>query len=110
MDIYIDAAGAESILEIYQHMGKIESRMVVVAVLAGKRPVDILSMTFAQHALIGSGGYFPEDVQDVMRIMESGRWNIESIITHEYPWEKLPEAIEKAANVDDALNVVIHYK
>ena len=82
MDIYIDAAGAESILEIYQHMGKIESRMVVVAVLAGKRPVDILSMTFAQHALIGSGGYFLEDVQDVMRIMESGRWNIESIITH----------------------------
>lgn len=84
--------------------------MVVVAVLAGKRPVDILSMTFAQHALIGSGGYFLEDVQDVMRIMESGRWNIESIITHEYPWEKLPEAIEKAANVDEALNGVIHYK
>ncbi|MCI7812768.1 MAG: zinc-binding dehydrogenase [Lachnospiraceae bacterium] len=110
VDIYIDAAGAESILELYQKMGKIESRMVVVAVLAGKRPVDILSMTFAQHALIGSGGYFPEDVEDVMKIMESGRWKIASIITHEYPWEKLPEAIEKAANVEETLNVVIHYE
>ncbi|MFR1480775.1 MAG: hypothetical protein ACLSB9_36380 [Hydrogeniiclostridium mannosilyticum] len=37
VDIYIDAAGAESILELYQSMGKFESRMVVVAVLAGKR-------------------------------------------------------------------------
>lgn len=109
VDIYIDAAGAESILELYQEMGKIESRMVVVAVLAGKRPVDILSMTFAQHALIGSGGYFPEDVRDVMKIMESGKWDIESIITHEYPWEELPQAIEKAAQVNEALNVVIRY-
>lgn len=109
VDIYIDAAGAESILELYQEMGKIESRMVVVAVLAGKRPVDILSMTFAQHALIGSGGYLPEDVRDVMKIMKSGTWDIESIITHEYPWEELPQAIEKAAQVNEALNVVIRF-
>ena len=64
--IYIDAAGAESILELYQSMGKIESRMVVVAVRAGKRPVDVLEMTYSQHALIGSGGYNPEDVEDVI--------------------------------------------
>lgn len=109
VDIYIDAAGAESILELYQSIGKIESRMVVVAVLAGKRPVDVLSMTYSQHALIGSGGYFPEDVKDVMTIMAGGKWNIESIITHEYPWEQLPQAIEKASQVDQALNVVIRY-
>ena len=109
VDIYIDAAGAQSILETYQSMGKLESRMVVVAVLAGKRPVDILSMTYAQHALIGSGGYFPEDVRDVMRIMESGKWDIGSIITDEFPWEQLPQAIERAAQIDKALNVVIQY-
>lgn len=108
-DIYIDAAGAESVLECYQTVGKIESRMVVVAVLAGKRPVDILSMTFSQHSLIGSGGYFPEDVRDVMDIMESGRWDIESIITHEYPWEELQQAIMMAGQVNEALNVIIHY-
>lgn len=107
--IYIDAAGSEEVLEIYQAMGPIESRMVVVAVLAGKRPVDILSMTYSQHALIGSGGYYPEDVEDVLTAMSSGAWNIESIITHEYPWERLPQAIEKAAQVEEALNVIIHY-
>lgn len=109
VDIYIDAAGAPSILELYQSMGKIECRMVVVAVLAGMRPVDILSMTYAQHALIGSGGYMPEDVRDVMAIMESGKWDIESIITHEFPWEELKRAIETAADVNHALNVVIRY-
>lgn len=26
-----------------------------------------------------------------------------------YPWEQLPQAIEKASSVDEALNVIIHY-
>lgn len=107
--IYIDAAGAESILELYQAIGKIESRMVVVAVRAGKRPVDVLEMTYSQHALIGSGGYMPEDVRDVMDMMASGRWDVGSIITDEFPQEHLPQAIERAADVDHALNVVIRY-
>lgn len=107
--IYIDAAGAESILEQYQAIGKIESRMVVVAVRAGKRPVDVLEMTYSQHALIGSGGYFPIDVEDVITVMTSGKWNIESIITEEFPLEQLSQAIERAADVDKALNVVIRY-
>jgi 2-desacetyl-2-hydroxyethyl bacteriochlorophyllide A dehydrogenase len=109
VDIYIDAAGAASILDLFQEIGKIECRMVVVAVLAGKRPVDILAMTFAQHALIGSGGYMPEDVHDAMAIMESGKWDIESIITHEFSLEELPRAIETAGDVEHALNVVIKY-
>lgn len=109
VDIYIDAAGAECILETYQEMGKIESRMVIVAVLAGMRPVNILDMTFSQHSIIGSGGYMPEDVKDVMNIMENGKWDIGAIITHKFPLEKISEAIEKAADVDNSLNVVIEY-
>lgn len=78
-------------------------------IMAGLRPIDVLAMTYGQHAIIGSGGYFPEDVEDVLHIMKSGRWEIERIITDEYPWEQLPQAIERAAEVEKALNVVIHY-
>lgn len=45
----------------------------------------------------------------VISVMASHKWDIESIITHEYPWEELPQAIEKASQVDEALNVVIRY-
>lgn len=109
VDIYIDAAGADGLIELYQSIGKVDSRMVVVAVKAGLRPIDVLAMTYGQHALIGSGGYFLEDVHDVLKIMESKKWDIESIITHEYPWEQLPQAIEIASQTDKALNVVIKY-
>lgn len=109
VDIYLDAAGAPIILEQFLAMGKIGSRMVVVAVLAGQRPVDILRMTYAQQSLIGSGGYFPEDVQDVLNTMASGKYDISSVITHEFPQKELAEAIETAGDTERALNVVIRY-
>ncbi|SFD25628.1 zinc-dependent alcohol dehydrogenase [Clostridium uliginosum] len=109
VDIFIDAAGASEILDTYQAMGKIESRLVIVGVHHAVRNVDILAMTFSQHSLIGSGGYKPEDVMDVITIMESGKYDIESIITHEFEWENLISAIEIASKVDEALNVIIKY-
>lgn len=109
VDIYIDAAGAEELIDTYQQMGKIESRLVVVAVRSGLRPINVLDMTYSQHAIIGSGGYFPVDVEDVFHIMQDDRWNIEKIITDVYPWEALSAAIEKAADTNHALNVVVEY-
>ena len=108
-DIWIDAAGAESILSAYEAFGKFNSRMVLVAVGASKREVDILGLTFGQKSIIGSGGYTPEDVRDVMEMMKSNRWDIEKMITHEYPLEQLADAIEKASEVEQSLNVVIKF-
>lgn len=71
------------------------------------RQIDLLHMTYAQKSIIGSGGYFPEDVHDVLTMMASGRWNLESIITQEFPLERISEAIRIAADPDKALNVII---
>lgn len=108
-DIFIDAAGAENILDIFMQQGKIESRFVSVAVNNAIRKLDLLHMTYAQKSIIGSGGYMPEDVEDVLSIMKSGRWNIDEIITDEFPLSKLSEAIETASNSDKSFNVVIRF-
>ena len=42
-----------------------------------------------------------------MDIMKSGRWDIESLITHEFPLDRIGEALETASDSDHALNVVI---
>lgn len=108
-DIFIDAAGKEDILNMYMSLGKIESRFVSVAVNKSVRNLDLLHLTYSQKAIIGSGGYMPEDVRDVFGIMSSGKWDIESIITHEFPLEKIETAIKTAAMPDSALNVVIKF-
>lgn len=107
IDCWLDAAGAENILNDFLSFGKIESRFVSVAVNNAPRTIDLLHMTYAQQAIIGSGGYMPEDVTDVQKIMRSGRWNLESIITHEFPLAELDKAIKTAADVHHAGNVVV---
>lgn len=108
-DIFIDAAGAESVLDMFVEYGKIESRIVLVAVNNAIRNFDFLHLTYAQKAIIGSGGYMPEDVEDVFAVMKSKRWDIEKIITCEYPFENLEQAIRTASNCDAALNVVVQF-
>ena len=51
----------------------------------------------------------PEDVRAVMYLMESGVYNIESIITHEFSITDISKAIETAADTGHALNVVINH-
>lgn len=109
VDIYIDAAGAESILDEFIRYGKIESRFVAVAVNQALRNLDLLHMTYAQQTIIGSGGYLPEDVTEVMNIMKSGKWNIESIITHTFTLDELTLALEIASDAEKALNVTIKF-
>lgn len=107
IDCWIDAAGAESILNEFLQFGKIESRFVSVAVNNMPRSIDLLHMTYAQQSIIGSGGYMPEDVYDVQEIMSCGQWNLESIITHEFPLEQLETAIRVASDVNYSGNVVV---
>lgn len=109
VDIFLDAAGDESILDTFMSQGKIGSRFVAVAVNNKLRQLDLLHLTYAQKSIIGSGGYFPEDVQDVMKIMTSGRWDLETMITHEFPLDEINQAVRTASDTEKALNVIIKF-
>lgn len=109
IDIFIDAAGAERVLDLFMETGKIESRFVSVAVNNAIRKLDLLHLTYAQKSIIGSGGYMPEDVTEVFAIMQSGRWDIPALITHQFPLRDIEDALRTVAEPDSALNVVIEF-
>ncbi|MEJ5921247.1 zinc-dependent alcohol dehydrogenase [Bifidobacterium thermophilum] len=107
IDCMIDAAGAESVFETFMAHGKIYGRFVVVAVNNAMRQLDLLRLTFANQTLSGSGGYMPEDVADVQRLMACGRWDIGSIITASYDLEHIEDALRAAGDTARNLTVVI---
>ena len=109
IDGFIDASGATEILDLFMEYGKIESRFISVAVNNQERKIDLLHMTYSQKSIIGSGGYMPEDVIEVMDIMKSGKWDIEKLITHEFPLDNIEQAIQTAGNTNTALNVIIKF-
>ena len=44
-----------------------------------------------------------------MKIMESGRWDLEKMITHEFPLDEINQAIQTASDTEHAFNVIIHF-
>lgn len=109
IDCWIDTAGAENIFDDFMQYGKIESRFVAVAVNKALRKLDLLHITYSQKSIVGSGGYMPEDVRDVQKIMTSGKWNLESMITHEFSIDNLKKALQTASNVEKADSVIIKF-
>lgn len=109
VDAYIDAAGADSLIGQFQDIGKVGSRLVVVGVHARPLPVDFARLAYAQHTIVGSGGYTPEDVAAVLQLMETGKWDLESIVTHEFSLDEIVTALETASDPSRALNVSIVY-
>ncbi len=89
--------------------GKIDARLVLVAVNNGKRELNLLDFVYSSQSLIGSGGYRPEDVTDVLEIMKSKRWDLKKMITEEYDISELAQAIEKAGDTEHAGNVIVHF-
>lgn len=51
----------------------------------------------------------PEDVSDVMEIMASKKYDIQSIITDEFSINDLPKALEQAGKTYESLNVIINF-
>lgn len=109
IDIWIDAAGAKSILDDFMARGKVDARFVIVAVNNAKRNLNLLDLTYSSQSIIGSGGYRPEDVTDVMDIMKSDQWDIESIITQEYSIDDIEAALDKASDSKNAFNVIVYF-
>lgn len=48
-------------------------------------------------------------MRDVLKVMTDGRWDLEKLITHEFPIDRISEAIEMAADTDKALNVMLRF-
>lgn len=109
VDIWIDAVGAKSVLDNYQAMAKVFNRMVIVGVHHEPRPVNLMLITYGQGALIGSGGYMPEDVYDVMKIMASGEYDLASMITGVFDQDDICKAIETATDSEHSFKCIIDY-
>ena len=110
IDITIDAAGADSVFNEFMKHAKITARFVAVAVNNSIRNVDMLQMIYASQSLIGSGGYTPQEVHDVMDVMSKHKWNIESIITDEFCLNDLKKALYQASDTEHSLNVIINMR
>lgn len=108
-DIYIDATGSDDALAAFCRYGKLNAVFTMVGLHHRPLSIDPLPFTYSSWRIQGSGGYTPESVQTALEIMRSGAFDLEKLVTQEYPHKQLKEAIEKASVSSESLKVLIGY-
>lgn len=109
VDIYVDATGAADSLDNYFKLTKRETVLSIVGVHHEPRTINMIPVTYGGLTIKGSPGYDFEDVARAMEIMKSGKFDIESLVSHTFPLEQLEEAIKTASVSSISEKVLIEY-
>lgn len=108
-DIFVDATGSNDAFADFQKYGKLNAVFTIVGNHHAPMTFNPQMLMFASQRIQGSGGYTDQSVRQAMEIMESGQFDLEQLITQEYPLEHLEEAIRKASTSSESLKVVIRF-
>jgi L-iditol 2-dehydrogenase len=110
VDIWIDAASDAKLLQDVYNMSKLFAFISVVGVHHEEVSFDLRKLTWSGVTLVGSAGYRPDDVPNVIKAMASGRYDFDSIVTATFPFDKVDEALEFVQDGARALKVQIDYR
>lgn len=106
-DIFIDAAGAASLLQKTVAMCASGTRIVVVAVYRQPVALDLVMVMAKEIELAGSIAYPGDEFQEVIGMLAQGDVDVGPLITHRFPFSAALAAFEQARDATRALKVMI---
>ena len=108
VDMYVDAAGAPSLLTEVFNYARNHTKYAIVSVF---QKVELPGMPFiaAQPLLYGSQGYTHETIVEVIDHILNNKTEIASMVTHKFKHEDISKALEFAAS-GQGIKVVIDYE
>ena len=109
VQLYVDCAGAKDLLMQSLAFAAEGTKYVVVSVYS--EPLEINGSIFmGEPQLIGSAGYRPATIKEVIDHVENERTPIRNIITAQYSIDEFNTAMEKAAYKENKnIKVLINF-
>lgn len=108
--LYVDAVGVGSVIENFMTLAPRNANISIVGV--HKQPVafDFTQVAFNNWHIHGCGDISTEDLAaDILAMMRSGQYDLQSLVTHEFNIEQINEAITLAGNSNAAQKVCISF-
>jgi len=100
-DVYLDAAGAPTILSDVVRMAKFKSRMVVTAAYMKPVELDLGAMLTTEMTLTTAVGY-PTEMPEVIAALPRLREKIATLISHRLPFGRVLEGLSLAGTPQSA--------
>lgn len=109
--LYVDAVGVGAVLDNFAMLAPRNGALSVVGVHKERTAIDWTAVSFNNWHIHGCGDGATEDLlPEILEMMRSGRYDLASLVSHEYPIERIEEAIRHAANPQAAQKICISFE
>lgn len=109
-DIYVDAIGKKVAIDNFAKLACREATLGVVGVHHEPVSIDLLGLCYSNWKIVGCGGAPIEAATaDILAMMRSGRYDLPSLITHEFPVDQIADALVMGTRADEAQKVCISF-
>ncbi len=109
IDLYIDTAGARSIIPTATGMAKQGARLVIVALYHTTVEINPLLVLGSEMNVYGSFAYGNPDIVEAISYMAAESTPIDQLVTHHFPLEQINEAFAVAHAGKEVIKVVIDH-
>jgi 2-desacetyl-2-hydroxyethyl bacteriochlorophyllide A dehydrogenase len=108
--LYVDAVGVAPVIESFAALAPRNGALSLVGVHKTPVPLDLTAVAFNNWHIHGCGDGPTEDYHaDILAMMRSGRFDLASLVTHEFPIERIAEALDQACKADEAQKVCVRF-
>lgn len=110
-DLYVDAIGLSVAVDNFTMLAGRDASLAVIGVHHAPVSINLLPLCFGNWHIHGSGN-LPTEVTagDVLEMMKSGKYDLCSLVSHEYKVEQIAEALVMGGNSKEAQKVCIRYQ
>jgi threonine dehydrogenase-like Zn-dependent dehydrogenase len=108
--LYVDAVGVKSVMENFAMLAPRNGEITIVGVHKEPSPFDWTQVSFNNWHIHGCGSGATEDMlPDILEMMRSGKFDLASLVSHEFPVEQINEALTLAGQPNQAQKVCISF-
>lgn len=109
-DLYLDAIGLKPAIDNFSMLAGREASLAIVGVHHEPVALDLMKVCYSNWHIGGCGGIPIEDAAvDILAMMRSGRYDLSSLVTHEYRVDDIEAALVMGANAKEAQKVCITF-
>jgi len=107
---YVDAVGVKQVLENFAMLAPRNAELSIVGVHKEPAALDWTQVSFNNWHIHGCGDSATEELwPEILAMMRSGKYDLSSLVTHEFNVERIEDAIRLAANTNEAQKVCISF-
>lgn len=108
--LYLDAIGLPVAIENFAALAGREAALAIVGVHHAPVAMDLLGVCYSNWKIGGCGNTPIEAlVEPIMAMMRSGKYDLASLVTHQFPVDRIGEALDMGGRPGEAQKVCIAF-